>query len=79
MMQCPGRPEEGIRTPGTEWSSWEYWSSDPGPLLEEPVLTIQPQEGTLDLGLGKAHRNYFTGGLLCIVRHSVFVFERDCC
>lgn len=58
-MQCPGRPEEGIRTPGTEWSSWEHWNSNLDPLLEKPVLfTMEPYEGTLDLGLGKDHRNY---------------------
>lgn len=78
MMQCPERPEEGIRTPGTECSSWEYWGSNPSPLLEKPVLfTIQPQEGTLELDLGKVHRNNFIGGLLCIVSHLVFVFERE--
>lgn len=77
-MQCPGRPEEGIRTLGTEWSSWEHWNSNLGPLLEKPVLfTMEPYEGTLDLSLGKDHRNYFIGGLFCIVSHLVFEFERE--
>ena len=77
MMQCPERPEEGIRISGTEWSSWEYWGSNPGPLLEKPVLfTTQLQEGTLDIGLGKVHRNYFIGGLLCIGIWFLYLKER---
>lgn len=56
VMQCPGRPEEGIRTPGTEWTSWEYWDSNLGPLPEMPALfIIKLYEGTLDLDLGKDH------------------------
>lgn len=78
VMQCLGRPEEGIRTPGAEWCSWEYWDSNLGPLSEKPVLfTIQPYEGTLDLDPGKDHRNYFIGGVLCIVSHLVLEFERE--